>query len=76
MAVVWVVVVVVVLAVMGRQAQGSGVDVILPKVRCDAVCGVAGAPLPTEIRLISQELPKNEDVHLLCCWDVLGPCAW
>lgn len=31
-----------------------------------AMCGVvvrAGAPLPTEIRLISQELPKNEDVH-------------
>lgn len=32
-------------------------------------CGVAGAPLPTEIRLISQELPEDRDVHIVCGWD-------
>lgn len=65
----------VVLVVMGRQPKDLGFNVILPRSRCDAVCS-AGALLPTEIRLISQELSKNEDVHLLCCRDVLGPCAW
>lgn len=50
--------------------------VVLAEVRCGVCvvwgCGVAGAPLPTEIRLISQELPEDEDVHLLCCWDARG----
>lgn len=34
-----------------------------------AVGSGQGAHLPTEIRLISQELPKNGAMHLLCCRD-------
>jgi hypothetical protein len=45
--------VVVVVEVSGGDdgVQGSGVGL------------VGGAPLPTEIRLISQGLPEGEDVH-------------
>lgn len=41
--------------------QGSRFDLFCPGA---LRCGVAGAPLPTEIRLISQELPKVKDVQL------------
>lgn len=49
--------------VMGKPRDLGSMSLLWP-----SWCG-QGAHLPTEIRLISQELPKHEAMHLLCCWN-------